>query len=95
MVISASGTILSHETAKERIRLIIDSDPRIKREIEAKMRQIDAKVSSALKKLDSAQYLSQQERDHEIEMKKRELAIFDQWLHDNIFGPRVDNALVS
>jgi ribonuclease HII len=94
MIISASGTILSYDTAVDRIRSIIDSDPRIKREIEAKMKQIDTKNSSALKKLSAAKYLSKQERDHEIEMKKRELATYDEYIHDQIFGPLVDSALV-
>lgn len=93
MVISASGTILSHDTAKERIRFIIDGDARIKAEIEARIQQLDSNASSALKKLYDARYLSQKERENEIEMKKRELAIYDQWVADSIFATRVDNAL--
>jgi hypothetical protein len=93
MVISASFTQLPDDVAQERIKFIIDSDPRIKREIEARMKKIDAKNSSAVNKLSAAPYLSQQERAAEIEKKKRELAIYDQYIADLIFRPKVDSAL--
>jgi hypothetical protein len=94
MIISASGTVLSYDTAVDRIRAIIDSDPRIKAEIQAKMGRLDPSNSSALKKLSTNPNLTKQERDHEIELKKRELATFDQYIHDNIFGQAVDAVLV-
>jgi hypothetical protein len=94
MVVSASGTVLSEDAAIEIIRSIIDGDPRIKSEIEACIKRMDPTTSSALKKLSVAPYLTKEQRENLIEMKKRELCVYHQYTHDNIFGPLVDSALV-
>jgi hypothetical protein len=94
MVISASGvTQLSEDIAQDRIKDIIDNDPRITSEIQARINQMRVATSIALKKIYAATHLTQQERDREAERKKRELAIYDQWDADPVFKERVNNAL--
>ena len=93
MTVSATGTILSEYVAIQIIRSIIDSDRRIKAEIEGRIRQLDPTNSKALKKLSAAPYLTKEQRDNLVEMKKREIAVYEQYTHDNIFGPLVDSAL--
>ena len=95
MVISASGgTVLSEYTAIQRIRAIIDGDPRIKAEVEQKIRAIEAAILSKRRSKLSIK-ITEKELDKEVERKKNELAAYAQYLEDSIFATAVDNALAA
>jgi hypothetical protein len=98
VIISASGgTVLSEYTAIQRIRAIIDGDPRIKSEIEQKIRAIEAAIlQKPAGRQGSMRYkITEKEMETEIEKKKREWAIYAQYIEDAVFAGRVDNALAA
>jgi hypothetical protein len=95
MVISASGgTVLSEYTAIQRIRAIIDGDPRIKSEIEQKIRAIEAAILQKPPRRLRIK-ITEKELEKEIERKKREWAAYAQYLEDSVFATAVDNALAA
>lgn len=102
MVISATGTPLSPDIAKQRIRAIIDADPRIKGEIDARIAELLGAPKPFRFFLLPAQFrraramkkpYSGKELDTAKEDKARDEAIYAQYVEDDIFGSRVDSEL--
>jgi hypothetical protein len=101
MVIHATGTSLSPDIAQQRIRACIDTDPRIKKEIDDRVNALLGsrafsfllfppffRRSRTLKK----PYTSA-ELDKIREQKARDEAIYAQYIEDDVFAACVDAQL--
>lgn len=103
MVVSESGTILSEYTGIQRIKTIIDGDPRIKSEIAARMKDLlGASKAPTLKYVFQPfplgvrvlkQRYTDKELNMEIEKTAREKAVYAQYIEDAIFASKVNSAL--
>jgi hypothetical protein len=93
MVVSATGTTVAEFTAKQRIRKIIERDHAIETEVNAAIAKLDSKNLKVLDDIDADPNLTQEEKDAEKELKKRELAILSVYISNQIFQGRVRAAL--
>ena len=94
MTISQTGTVLPEVEAKRRIRDIINNNPIIKTRISAFIAQLDANPNlRVLKEIEQDVTLTQAEKDRKKLEKKRELAIFAQYVTDEFFRSEVNTKL--
>jgi hypothetical protein len=95
MTISQTGTVLGDVAAKKRIKDIIDNNQIIKTRINAFIAQLDASpnLSVLLQEIEQNANLTQAQKEQKKLEKKRDVAIFSEFLTNNFFNSEVRRRL--
>ena len=95
MTISQTGTVLPQVEAKRRIKDIIDTNPIIRARINAFIAQLDANpnLGVLLQEIEQDANLTQAQKEQKKLEKKRDVAIFSEFLTNNFFNTEVRRRL--
>ena len=94
MTISQTRTVLPEAEAKRRIKAIIDNNTIIKARIDAHIAQLDAHPNlRVLEEIEQDATLTQAQKDQKKLEKKRDLAIFAQYVSNEFFRSEVNTRL--
>jgi hypothetical protein len=94
MTISQTTTVLSEDEAKRRIKDIVDNNQIIRTRVDAFVAQLDASPNlRVLQEIEQDATLTPEERDIKKAEKKRDLAIFAQYVTVEFFRTEVNQRL--
>ena len=94
MTISQTTTILPEDEAKRRIKDIVDNNPILRTRVDAFIAQLDAFPNlRALQEIEQDATLTRAQKDEKKGEKKRDLAIFAQYVTVEFFRTEVNQRL--